>query len=101
MTAIGKNLSGVLTDVSRLDDIDNLYRTVAAQKRKTDIVVANAGFVETQGNSRHHPIAFRQNLRYQRALRLFHRSEGAAIGERRRLHHSHRVVQLAQGISIV
>ena len=101
MTTIGKNASGVLTDVSKFDVIDNLYRTVAAQERKIDIVFANAGFGETQGNSRRHPRAFRQNLRYQRARRLFHRSEGTAIDERRRLHHSHRLVQLAQGISLV
>ena len=47
MTTIGKNVSGVLTDVSTLNDIDNLYRTVAAQKRKIGIVFADAGFVET------------------------------------------------------
>ena len=101
MTAIGKNVSGVLTDASKLDNIDNLYRTVAAQKRKIGIVFADAGFVETQGNSPRHPRAFRQNVRYQRARCLFHRSEGTAIDERRRLHHCHRLVQLAQGISLV
>jgi hypothetical protein len=101
MTAIGKNVSGVLADVSTLNDIDNLYRTVAAQKRKIGMVFADAGFVETQGNSPRHPRAFRQNLRYQRARCLFHRSEGTAIDERRRLHHCHRLVQLAQGISLV
>jgi hypothetical protein len=47
---------------------------VAAQKRKIDIVFANASFVETQGNSRPHPRAFRHNLRYQRARYLFHRT---------------------------
>jgi hypothetical protein len=75
--------------------------TVAAKKRKIDIVFANAGFVDTQGNSRRHPRAFRQNLRYQRARRLFHRSEDTATDEQRRLHHSHLLVQLAQGISLV
>ena len=66
MTTIGKNVSGVLTDVSTLNDndFDDLYRTVAAQKRKIGIVFADAGFVET-------------------------------------LHHCHRLVQLAQGISLV
>ena len=43
---IGKNVTAVRGDVSRLEDIDNLYRTVAAQKRKIDILFANAGFVE-------------------------------------------------------
>ena len=103
MTTIGKSVSGVLTEVSTLNDsaFDNLYRTVAAQKRKIGIVFADASFIETQGNSPRHPRAFRQNLRYQRARCLFHRSEGTAIDERRRLHHCHRLVQLAEGISLV
>lgn len=43
---IGANVTAVKGDVSKLEDIDNLYKTVVAQKRKVDIVFANAGFVE-------------------------------------------------------
>lgn len=46
VAVIGKNVTAVRSDVSKLEDIDNLYKTVAAQKRKIDIVFANAGFVE-------------------------------------------------------
>jgi NAD(P)-dependent dehydrogenase (short-subunit alcohol dehydrogenase family) len=43
---IGKNVTAVQGDVSNLDDLDRLYKTVAAQKGKIDVVFANAGFVE-------------------------------------------------------
>ena len=43
---IGKCVTAVRSDVSKLEDLDNLYRTVAAQKCKIDILFANAGIVE-------------------------------------------------------
>jgi NAD(P)-dependent dehydrogenase (short-subunit alcohol dehydrogenase family) len=43
---IGKNVTTVQGDVANLDDLDRLYRTVAAEKGVVDIVFANAGFVE-------------------------------------------------------
>src|ERR1700681_3204702 len=43
--AIGSNVVGVRGDVSKLQDLDNLYETVRA-KGKIDIVVANAGIGE-------------------------------------------------------
>jgi NAD(P)-dependent dehydrogenase (short-subunit alcohol dehydrogenase family) len=43
--AIGGNVSGVQGDVTKMDDLDRLYRTVQAHGR-IDIVVANAGFFE-------------------------------------------------------
>lgn len=45
-TAIGANVATVAGDVANLADLDRLYRTVAAEKSRVDIVVANAGFVE-------------------------------------------------------
>jgi NAD(P)-dependent dehydrogenase (short-subunit alcohol dehydrogenase family) len=44
--AIGSNVSTVAGDVANLADLDRLYRTVAAEKGRVDIVVASAGFVE-------------------------------------------------------
>jgi NAD(P)-dependent dehydrogenase (short-subunit alcohol dehydrogenase family) len=43
---IGKCVTAVRSDVSKLEDLDNLYRTVAAQERKIDILFANTGIVE-------------------------------------------------------
>ncbi len=45
---IGKNVTAVQGDVANLADLDRLYQTVAAEKGRLDIVVANAGFVEHQ-----------------------------------------------------
>jgi len=43
---IGSNVTAVPGDIADLADLDTLYETVASEKRKVDIVVANAGFVE-------------------------------------------------------
>src|SRR5580693_4324744 len=40
---IGQNVTGVQSDVSKLADLDKLYAGVKEQKRKLDIVFANAG----------------------------------------------------------
>jgi NAD(P)-dependent dehydrogenase (short-subunit alcohol dehydrogenase family) len=43
---IGKNVTAIGGDVSNLDDLDRLYKEIAAKKGKIDIVFANAGIVE-------------------------------------------------------
>jgi NAD(P)-dependent dehydrogenase (short-subunit alcohol dehydrogenase family) len=43
VTAIGRNVTGVLGDVSKLDDLDRLYDTIRAQKGRLDVLFANAG----------------------------------------------------------
>ena len=44
--AIGDNVTGVQGDVSKLADLDRLYNTVKAQRRRIDVVFANAGLAE-------------------------------------------------------
>lgn len=44
--AIGRNVTGVQGDVSKLADLDRLYETVEAQGRRIDVVFANAGLGE-------------------------------------------------------
>jgi NAD(P)-dependent dehydrogenase (short-subunit alcohol dehydrogenase family) len=44
--AIGRNVTGVQGDVSKLTDLDRVYETVKAKGRKIDIVFANAGVGE-------------------------------------------------------
>ena len=43
---IGKNVTAVQGDVSKLEDLDRLYSAVSSNGRRIDVVVANAGFVE-------------------------------------------------------
>jgi NAD(P)-dependent dehydrogenase (short-subunit alcohol dehydrogenase family) len=43
---IGRNVVAVKCDVSRLEDLDHLYKEVAARKSTIDIVFENAGMVE-------------------------------------------------------
>jgi NAD(P)-dependent dehydrogenase (short-subunit alcohol dehydrogenase family) len=44
---IGKNVTGVKTDIAKLDDLDLLYETVA-KRGKIDVIFAGAAFVEKQ-----------------------------------------------------
>ena len=46
VATIGGAVTAVKGDVANLDDLDALYRKIAADQRKVDVVVANAGFVE-------------------------------------------------------
>ena len=43
---IGSNVIAVQGDASNLDDLDRLYKEVAAKKGKLDVLFANAAFVE-------------------------------------------------------
>src|SRR5215813_12098776 len=40
---IGHNVTAVQGDVSNLEDLDRLYATVKEQKRRIDVLFANAG----------------------------------------------------------
>jgi NAD(P)-dependent dehydrogenase (short-subunit alcohol dehydrogenase family) len=44
--AIGRNVTGVQGDVTKLADLDRLYEVVAKVKGRLDIIFANAGFGE-------------------------------------------------------
>src|SRR6185312_15691281 len=46
VTQIGKSVTGVQGDVSKLDDLDRLYDKVKEQKGKIDVLFANAGILE-------------------------------------------------------
>jgi NAD(P)-dependent dehydrogenase (short-subunit alcohol dehydrogenase family) len=43
---IGKSVTGVQGDVSKLDDLDRLYDKVKEQKGKIDVLFANAGIMD-------------------------------------------------------
>jgi NAD(P)-dependent dehydrogenase (short-subunit alcohol dehydrogenase family) len=46
VSSIGKNVTAVQGDVSKLDDLDHLYEVVRKVKGRVDIVFANAGVVD-------------------------------------------------------
>jgi NAD(P)-dependent dehydrogenase (short-subunit alcohol dehydrogenase family) len=76
----------VRSDVSKLEDLDRLYKEVAAKKGKIDILFANAGIVETvetpAATPEHFDRTFNTNARgvyftVQKALPLL--NDGASI----------------------
>jgi NAD(P)-dependent dehydrogenase (short-subunit alcohol dehydrogenase family) len=44
VNAIGRNITGVQGDVSNLSDLDRLFAQIKQEKKRLDIVFANAGF---------------------------------------------------------
>jgi len=58
VAAIGKNVTAVQGDVAKPEDLDRMYKQVAAEKGKLDIVVANAGIVEIVPTSQATPTDF-------------------------------------------
>jgi len=86
VSEIGKNVVGVRGDISKLEDLDCLYKQVAAKKGKIDILFANAGVVETvetpAATAEHFDRTFNTNARgayftVQKALPLL--NDGASI----------------------
>ncbi len=83
---IGRNVVAVACDVTKLEDLDRLYKEVAARKGKIDILFANAGMVETVATPavtpEHFDRTFNTNARgayftVQKALPLL--NDGASI----------------------
>jgi NAD(P)-dependent dehydrogenase (short-subunit alcohol dehydrogenase family) len=74
VSLIGKNVTAVQADVSKLDDLGHLYQVVRKTKGRVDVVFANAGkgtsagFRRTDGRT---PM-----LHYSRKLTYFRRTHG-------------------------
>ena len=84
---IGKNLTAVQGDVSKLSDLESLYATVKSEKGAVDIVVANAAFgepvVTKDATPEHYDKTFNTNARgsfftVQKALPLL-RNGGSIV----------------------
>lgn len=43
---MGRNIAGVQADLTKLDDLDDLYAGIKSEKGGLDIVVTNTGMVE-------------------------------------------------------
>ena len=83
---IGKNVTGVQADSSKLEDLDRLYETVKQQKGKMDVLFASAGegsFASIdEVTEEHFDATFNTNVRgtlftVQKALPLF--NDGGSI----------------------
>ncbi|MDR3525636.1 MAG: SDR family NAD(P)-dependent oxidoreductase, partial [Rhizomicrobium sp.] len=83
---IGKNVTAVQGDVAKLEDLDKLYATVAREKGKIDIIVANAGIGKlvptAEATPEHFDSIFNVNVRglfftVQKALKLL--ADGGSI----------------------
>jgi NAD(P)-dependent dehydrogenase (short-subunit alcohol dehydrogenase family) len=68
---IGSNVTAVQGDVSNLDDLDRLYREVAAKKGKLDILFANAGIVAPKPTAAVSPEHYDKTFEVQRARVFF------------------------------
>jgi NAD(P)-dependent dehydrogenase (short-subunit alcohol dehydrogenase family) len=86
VSEIGRNVVGVRSDVSKLEDLDRLYKEVATKKGKIDILFANAGIVEKMetpaATAEHFDRTFNTNARgvyftVQKALPLL--NDGASV----------------------
>src|SRR5215469_17985034 len=62
VTLIGKNVTAVPGDVSKLDDLDHLYQVVRKTKGRVDIVFANAGVVDPAPLAESTPEQFDRNF---------------------------------------
>jgi NAD(P)-dependent dehydrogenase (short-subunit alcohol dehydrogenase family) len=85
-TEIGRNVTAVQGDVAKLEDIDRLYATVAKEKGRIDVLVANAGILENaptaDATPDHFDRVFAVNVRgayftIQKALKLL--QDGGSI----------------------
>lgn len=84
---IGSNVTAVQGDVSNLDDLDRLYKEVAAKKGKLDVLFANAGIVEPIPTAAVSPEHYDKTFRCQRSRCVLCSAKGPAPDERRRIHH--------------
>jgi NAD(P)-dependent dehydrogenase (short-subunit alcohol dehydrogenase family) len=83
---IGRNVTPVQSDVAKLEDLDRLYATVAKEKGRIDVLVANAGILESaptaDATADHFDRVFAVNVRgayftVQKALKLL--QDGGSI----------------------
>ena len=95
---IGRNVTGVQGDMSRLDDLDRLFDTVRREKGRIDVL-----FRKRQGEARpcrwagFSPAALRRDVRPECARHPVYGSEGAAFVQRRRIHHHDRIGCFCEG----
>ena len=97
VSLIGKNVTAVQGDVSKLDDLDRLYEVVRKVKGRIDVVFANAGVVDPVSLHRIDARNVRQALQPERARGVLYGAEGAPVARRQSIHHPFWVGRMANG----
>jgi hypothetical protein len=98
---IGKNVTGVQGDVSKLGDLDRLFSQIKREKGRLNVVFAKRRHREIRIAWRDHGGGLRLHLRHQRKRPAFHSAEGAAPVVRRCFHHPQRVNRSQQRLAIL
>jgi NAD(P)-dependent dehydrogenase (short-subunit alcohol dehydrogenase family) len=86
VTEIGKNVTRVKTDISKLNDLDRFYETVA-KKGRIDVIFAGAAFVEKTMTAAATPEHFDMTFNTNARGTYFTVQKGAALLERWCFHH--------------
>ena len=95
---IGRNVTGVQGDVSKLRDLDRVFDQIKREKGRLDIVFANAAI------AKYAPLGTITEDLYDSIFNinvkgvLFHGAEGASIAPGWRVHHLDRVDCRKQGV---
>jgi len=89
--AIGSNVSGVQGDIAQLADLDRLYETVSKVKGANRYCFREWRRWRICSFWGRHRRTFRQAIQHQCEGNAFHRAEGLAAAERRRLDHPQRL----------
>ena len=87
VSLIGKNVTAVQGDVSKLDDLDHLYEVVQKMKGRIDVVFANAAVVDPTPLTDSTPEQFDRDFNLN-ARGLLYGAEGAPVARRQSINHA-------------
>jgi NAD(P)-dependent dehydrogenase (short-subunit alcohol dehydrogenase family) len=99
VSLIGKNVTAVQGDVSKLDDLDRLYETVRKVKGWVDIVFANAGVVDPVSLAESTPETFDKHFNLERTRGVLYGTKGTSAADRQGINHPFRIGGMADGHS--
>ena len=98
---IGKNVTTVAGDITRLEDLDRLYAVVKEKHGHIDVLFANAGWGEVAPHWSGYRSSFRQNLRFKCERNILHGAEGHSPLQRWRFDHPDHFGRERNGIANV
>jgi len=97
VSLIGKNITAVPGDVSKLDDLDHLYEVVRKAKGRVDVVFANAGVVDPVSLTESTSETFDKHFNPERTRGVLYGAKGAAATCRQSVDHPFWFGRMADG----